>query len=201
MLSPRRCRPDLRPGNVHLDGRAVPSGFQSRPDNRFLLPQAGEGARRADEGLRAQSSPLPGRSTTRKRSPGWRLFRPHRSPGRTTASFSRAREKVPAGRMRGWVLSPWRCRPDLRPGNIHLDGGAVPVASQSRPDNRFLLPQAGEGARRADEGLGAQSLPLPARSTTRKRSPGWRSRSGRIAVPAGQPLPSPAGGRRCPKGG
>ncbi len=172
----------------------------------FLLPQAGEGARRADEGTRAQVFALAARSSTqteiafsrarekvpagRMRERGLRSSRwpPDPQPRREIA-FSRAREKVPEGRMRGRGLRSSRWPPDLQPrrgiafsrkrekvpaGQMRERGLRVVAlaARSSTQTGDCLLPQAGEGARRADEGTRAQVFALAARSSTQNRPPG-----------------------------
>ncbi|ALN88773.1 hypothetical protein LC55x_5527 [Lysobacter capsici] len=68
--------------------------------------------------------------------------------------FSRPREKVPEGRMRARALTPALSR--------ETGEGAISSAHYIRRADacRSLLPLAGEGARRADEGAGPHIGPL-----------------------------------------
>ncbi len=172
--------------------------LRGRGDNTvFLLPCAGEGGRRPDEGgprsavtlhphppgprHAGPERPLPEPGEVTPSCP----FSPAREKVATPCSFSPAREKVAEGRMRGPAIrrhappSPARAPPrGPRATSPGTGRGAntvflLPGAGEGA-NTVFLLPGAGEGGRRPDEGAPdprrAPIPPDPRRSITRSQT-------------------------------
>ncbi|HYC62720.1 MAG TPA: amino acid adenylation domain-containing protein [Thermoanaerobaculia bacterium] len=130
-----------------------PQAGRGLPNGAFSPPQRGEGARRADEGLRL--SPQAGRGL-----PNGAFSPPQRGEGARRADEG-LRLSPQAGRgLANGAFSP----PQRGEGARRADEGLrlSLQAWRGLPNGAFSPPQRGEGARRADEGLRAalaQRLP------------------------------------------